>query len=80
MTNADTPFLALNGVIDNPVNPFTGNPIEEFDKSGEHLIFYSEVWNVNFNNGTQFVEDPESFWITVRGNIWDDENWEMYSE
>ena len=27
MTNADTPILALDGLIDAPVNPFTGKPI-----------------------------------------------------
>ena len=27
MTNADTPSIALSGLIDNPVNPFTGHAI-----------------------------------------------------
>jgi YidC/Oxa1 family membrane protein insertase len=27
MTNADVPFLALLGQVENPVNPFTGNPV-----------------------------------------------------
>ena len=78
MTNADTPFLTLNGIIDNPVNPYTGNPITEYDKTGEHLIYISEAWNVNFNNGTQF-EDPEGYWLRFEGdNIFDDSNWHYY--
>ena len=78
MTNADTPFLTLNGIIDDPVNPYTGNPITEYDKTGEHLIYISEAWNVNFNNGTQF-EDPEGYWLRFEGdNIFDDSNWHYY--
>ncbi len=79
MTNADTPFLTMNGVIDNPVNPFTGNPITEADKTGDHLIYISEVWNVNFNNGTQFQDDPEGFWLVFNGDtIEDSSNWNYY--
>ena len=78
MTNADTPFICLNGVIDNPVNPFTGNPIVEYDKTGEQLVYMSDEWNVDFNHGTQFV-DPNGYWLTVSGNIWDDDNWNEYS-
>ena len=79
MTTADTPFLTMNGVIDNPVNPFTGNPITEADKTGDHLIYISEVWNVNFNNGTQFQDDPEGFWLVFNGDtIEDSSNWNYY--
>lgn len=78
MTNADTPFLTMSGIIDNPINPYTGNPITEYDKTGEHLIYVSEAWNVNFNNGTQF-EDPEGYWLLFEGDsIYDDSNWYYY--
>ena len=79
MTNADTPFLTLNGVIDDPVNPFSGNPITEFDKTGEHLIYITQEWNVNFNNGYQFSDDPGNFWLRFSGsNIRDDDSWSYY--
>ena len=74
MTNADTPYIATNGLIENPVNPYTGNPLRLCDSNEDQLIYISEEWNVNYNNGTQYV-DPEGFWLTVRENIWDDENW-----
>ena len=78
MTIADTPFLALNGVIDNPVNPFTGNLIEENDKTEDQLIYFSMRWNPNFYEGTQF-EDPDGYWLSVRNNIRDNGNWNYYS-
>lgn len=33
MTNADVPVLAMNGLIDNPVNPFTGKVINSDEKT-----------------------------------------------
>jgi len=79
MTNADTPFLTLNGIIDDPVNPFTGNPITEFDKTGEHLIYISKEWNVIFNSDCQFSNDPDSFWLRFCGDdITDDNSWSSY--
>ena len=77
MSNADTPYLEVNGVISDPVNPFTGNPIEETDKSGEQIIYNSDAFNTLTNNGYVF-EDPEGYWLSVRDNIWDDENWGIY--
>ena len=80
MTNADTPFLTMNGIIDNPVNPFTGNPITAYDKSEDHLIYLSEQWNVNYNNGTQFNDDPEGYWMRFNGdNVFDNANWHNYT-
>ena len=80
MTNADTPYLAVNGLIDNPVNPFTGNPITDYNKLDDQLIYISNLWNVNTNNGTTFANDPDGYWVSVRNNIWDDGNWNIYRE
>ena len=77
MTNADTPFLAVNGVINDPVNPFTGNPITEGDKTRDQIIYASENFSTIANNGTQF-EDDNAYWVSVHGDIWNDDNWAMY--
>ena len=77
MTNADTPFLAVNGLIDNPVNPFTDMPITYNDKKDDQLIYNSYKFDVNFSNGTKF-NDPDGYWLAVNNNIWDDENWSIY--
>ena len=78
MTNADTPTLAFKGVVDNPVSPFTNNPIFQDVKSKRVLIYTSDLANVNDNNGTQFV-DPEAFWIVAGNNIYDKKNWSVYT-
>ena len=75
MTNADTPYLALNGVIDNPVNPFTGNLItnENTDKSdGTVLVMDEPEWQVSNTPGSKF---PEAYWYEVKENIFDAQNW-----
>ena len=77
MTNADTPSIALQGLVDDPVNPFTNNPIYQDCKAHELLIYISENNNTSVNNGNRF-EDPDGYWLTVRGNIYDDENWSLY--
>ena len=77
MTNADTPILAFDGVIQDPVNPFTNNPINQDGKAGDILIYSSEEVNVNTNNGTRF-KDPNGFWVSVHDDIRNKKNWSLY--
>lgn len=78
MTNADVPTIATAGVIDNPVNPFTGNPINDDAKdSGSMHVMFSEDWRVSENNGTTFL--PAS-WYSVHDDIYEQSNWEYLGE
>lgn len=78
MTNADVPVLAMNGLIDNPVNPFTGKVINSDEKTAhKQYLIRSDEWNVNTNNGYTFLP---SKWIGVKDDIRDKNNWEYYSE
>ena len=78
MTNADTPVIATNGLIDDPVNPFTGNPINDAIKqSGPLHIFASRNWRPGGNTGTQY---PAANWYSVQDNIFDRNNWEYLGE
>ena len=73
MTNADTPALAMDGLIDNPVNPNTGNAITTTTKdSGPQNVFYSLDWNIATNNGNTFLP---GYWLSVSGDIQDPANW-----
>ena len=54
MTNGDTPVLASGDLIDNPVNPFTGNPINTDAKIGTQTVLLSDEWNTYENNGNVF--------------------------
>ena len=77
MTNADTPNLALAGLVENPVNPFTGKPINSNPKQGVQHISTSNVWSTGDNTGNTFKPDG---WVTVHDNIFDGANWEFISE
>ncbi len=72
MTIADVPSEAFKGIIDNPVNPFTGNPINEDRKNDDELYgIYSES-SIEKNNGNTFM-DPKRFSIKNQ-NIFDVDN------
>jgi hypothetical protein len=77
MTNADTPALAVRGIIDDAVNPFTGNPLISDDRPEEQIIYISERHNIYTNNGNQF-EDPNGYFLSVHDNIFEEENWSIY--
>lgn len=74
MTNADTPVIAFDSLIDDPVNPFTGNPINNHAKEeGEVHILHTDHWQVDVNNGNTFLPGE---WYAVRNqNIFDMSNW-----
>ena len=75
MTNADTPTLAFEGVIENPVNPFTGKPITPEAKEAEAQYLVESNWHIEENNGNMFA-DPA--WITVRNrDIFNPANWSV---
>ncbi len=63
MTNADTPVLATEGLIQDPVNPFTGKPLTSDAKYGDlHLV--ETDWHFANNNGYDFADKQV---ITFRG-------------
>ena len=78
MTNADTPALAVRGIIDDPVNPFTGNPLNAVHTQEDMLIYTSHKFNIFTNNGNRFDDDPYGQWVTVHDNIFDSGNWNLY--
>lgn len=78
MTNADVPTLAVNGLIEDAKNPFTGKIISSEEKTAhDQFIILSDIWDVTFNNGNTF---RASQWASVNDDIWNKENWTFYSE
>lgn len=78
MTISDVPTLATNGVIDNPVNPYTGKIIDQTPKyTDDQYVLMSYDWVVSENNGTVF--NPGT-WFTVSDDIYDINNWKMVEE
>lgn len=78
MTHADVPTLAVDGVIANPKNPFTGKPINNDEKTAhDQILTLSREWQVATNNGTTFLPGP---WASVHTNLWDKSNWSFHFE
>jgi arylsulfatase A-like enzyme len=75
MTNADTPTLATAGLIDNPVNPFTGKPIDNAAKTEETLeITTSYDWEIEKHDGYTFLP---ATWYTVKQGVLDADHWTL---
>ena len=82
MTNADVPYLATSGIIDNPVNPFTGNALTMDGKTDMPMLIYdSEDWNVG---GADCIAGPDAYafsegdWYAFNGTrIFNRESWEF---
>jgi YidC/Oxa1 family membrane protein insertase len=69
MSHADVPLLAVDGLVDNPKNPFTQMPLQHRKENG--LMITSAP-------GTKFtIADNE--WLYVHDNIFDPENWTAVS-
>lgn len=80
MTNADVPTFAVKGIISNPINPYTGKPINS-DMKYEgiyvdyNLTFEGEVWNPDLNNGNTFFNGDCQWFKLVNQDIFDKKNW-----
>ena len=74
MTNADTPTLAMTGLFDNPVNPFTSTPIYQPQaKDGKMYILYTDNWSPESNAGNVFTNTR---WYSLSNqDIFDRSNW-----
>ena len=78
MTNADVPTLAMEGIISDPINPFTGKSINSDEKTAhEQFIILSSDWQIDINNGNTFLPAK---WASVKDDLWDINNWSFYDE
>lgn len=76
MTNADVPALALDGLIEKPVNPFTGKVIDDAaKKEGKLLITTADNFDQNPGNT---IDTESGKWYTITGgNLFHKENWKL---
>ena len=73
MTNADTPLLALEGLVENPVNPFTGKALSDATKYlPEQLIAFEGDVRPYRNNGYTF---KKLTWYANSNDIFDPSAW-----
>jgi hypothetical protein len=73
MTNADVPTLATDGVIDNPINPFTKKPINSDEKTAHpQYISLSHDFDIGYNCGNVFLP---SKWVEINGDFQNKDKW-----
>ena len=77
MTNADTPVIATNGLIKDPTNPFTGNPINSDPKFGIRYIYYTDFISAADNSGNTFEHGK---WYRLDGDPHDPASWKYVGE
>jgi hypothetical protein len=77
MTNADVPFFALNGLLENPVNPFTGNPINTQPKEEGILITTHHLPMVG-SHGKYVFNIKNNEWMYLHDSIFEASNWENF--
>jgi YidC/Oxa1 family membrane protein insertase len=77
MTNADVPAIAFKGIIDKPVNPYTGKEIKEVPPSQKKAsgIVLTHNWRPGGNYINTF-KVPDEDWYTVSENLFVPENWQ----
>ena len=75
MTNADGPSLLLSGIIENPVNPFTGKKIDSSEKEKGVLVCTSNIFMPYHNSGEYVHDTKASDWWRVKGNIFTSDSW-----
>jgi membrane protein insertase Oxa1/YidC/SpoIIIJ len=73
MTNADTPSLAVDGLIPDPRNPWTGNPLQP-DKEHGVTITTSTLWSPDLHAKYAF-KIPRDEYLTVHTDIFNPANW-----
>jgi hypothetical protein len=70
MTHGDVPVMVMEGLIDDPQNPFSGNVIKSDKENGISITTSSPL---------QFVIAGDQ-WLHVRNDIFDLNNWERIND
>ncbi len=80
MVNADVPTIVLEGIVNDPVNPYSGNVINS-DAKRDGLIVNASTNGLSTLHGDYVYDISDSHWYTVKeGNICDRANWELYGQ
>ena len=76
MTTADVPTLVLEGIVENPINPFTGNSVNSSAKNvGVYVTTDTGLWSPENSKSEYIFTVPDDSWYHVKDNIFIDSNW-----
>lgn len=74
MTNADTPAIAMDGIIDHPVNPYTGNAVNMDGKKDGINTFLTDSFGSYYDGQTRH-DYGDAVWYHVHDDIFEMDNW-----
>ncbi len=77
MTNADVPLIALDGIVEKPVNPYSGKELKAQKENGI-VVTTSHAHMPKHNNKNTFIINDDQLWF-VKDNIFDSKNWKQLS-
>ncbi len=81
MTNADAPLLAIEGLIDDPVNPFTGNRLSSDAKNGElHVTASPDMNGISLDHSRTVYNTSNAPWYAVHDSALNVNNWSIWKE
>ncbi len=76
MTIGDVASMAVEGVIEDPVNPYSGKPISNEAKYTEDMyVTTTGNWDVQNHHGEKF-DTEDGRWYVVRDNVFDPNCWQ----
>lgn len=77
MTNADTPLLAVNNLISDAKNPFTGNDLKADKEKGVNILISGPEEPKKYQGYKAFVKNSQFYHI--KDNIFDKNNWTKFT-
>ena len=80
MTNADTPILAMKDIVNEPINPFTGVPLDDKEKTAhDQYVTPSHNSNIEGNNNADATvfDTSDTPWYSVHDDIFEKLNWKV---
>lgn len=75
MTNADVPSIALEGIVDSPVNPFTGTEISSKAKENGVYVTFDSIFMPHHTKSNSIFTIADDTWYTVKDNIFSEDGW-----
>ena len=76
MTVSDVPVLVMDGIVDNPTNPFTGNPITMDGKQEPQLVTTSRHNMAKDHEGLSEFDTSDQRTYAVSGDVFDPNCWQ----
>ena len=78
MTNADSPSLCIQNLLESNINPYTGNEINmNYKKDNLNYITLGHHWQAQNRRNDLEYQYPGELWAIIKDNIFDKSSWKI---